>query len=144
MANTDHLEDAASLQAKVDNLEFQATIKEQEIKKLKTKLNTVKEQLDGLKDMVKVLEHEKKSTESMIHALKDQISYLKIKCKETDRLCNEVTKLKLLLKDSENVQRAIAGSRAEVNEMLKNENNIESLALLAATLKKYKHKFNNI
>lgn len=74
--------------------------------------------------------------ESGIHALKDQISYFKSKARETDKLAEEVVKLKSSIKDMENVQTAIKGTREEVNEMLKNENNIESLAILAAILKK--------
>lgn len=82
------------------------------------------------------LESKIKVHESAIHALKDQISYFKSKARDSDKLSEEVVKLKNSIKDMESVQLAINGTREQVNEMLRNENNIESMAILAATLKK--------
>lgn len=82
------------------------------------------------------LERQIKVHESAIHALKDQISYFKSKARENDKLSEEVIKLKNDIKNMESVQLAINGTREQVNEMLRNENNIESMAILAATLKK--------
>lgn len=82
------------------------------------------------------LESKLRLYESTIHALKDQISFFKSKAKETDRLNLEITKLKQSVKDLENVQMALDGNRDQVYDMIRNEHNIESLAILAATLKK--------
>lgn len=83
------------------------------------------------------MESDLRTYESTIHALKDQISFFKSKSKESDRLNAEIAKLKQTMRDVQSVQLAIDGTRDEVMQMLKNENNIESLAILAATLKKY-------
>lgn len=74
--------------------------------------------------------------ESTILALKDQISFFKSKSKETDRLNVEIAKLKQKLKDLENVQLALSGTKDQVFEMIRSEHNVDSLAVLAATLKK--------
>lgn len=74
--------------------------------------------------------------EPTILALKDQISFFKSKSKETDRLNSEIVKLKQSLKDLQNVQLALDGTRDQVYDMIRNEHNVESLAVLAATLKK--------
>lgn len=82
------------------------------------------------------LETNIRTYESTIYALRDQISYFKSKSKETDRLNSEIVKLKQSLKDLENVQLALDGTREQVNDIIRNEHNVDSLAILAATLKK--------
>ncbi|KAJ8983374.1 hypothetical protein NQ317_010467 [Molorchus minor] len=82
------------------------------------------------------LENKARSHESAIHALKDKMSYFKSKSNETDRLREEVTKLKNKIKDMESIEMAINGTRDEVNNVLRTERNVESLALMSAILKK--------
>lgn len=85
---------------------------------------------------IKELENDIRTYESTIHAFKDQISFFKSKSKETDRLNTEIVKLKQTLKNLQNVELALGGTRDQVNEMIRNEHNVDSLAILAATLKK--------
>lgn len=69
-------------------------------------------------------------------ALKEQIKYFKEQAQNSNRLKTEVTKLRTELKDLEHVQTAICASRHQVEQIIQNESNVDSLALLAATLKK--------
>lgn len=82
------------------------------------------------------LESNIRTYDSTVIALKDQISYFKSKSKETDRLNSEIVKLKQTLKDLQNVQLALDGSKEQVYEIIRTEHNVESLAILAVTLKK--------
>ncbi|CAH0552071.1 unnamed protein product [Brassicogethes aeneus] len=137
ISNTEHIkEDVGTLQSKLDNLNFQIKLKDKDIKNFGEKYTKIKKNNAALREEVQQLEHGKKVFESAIHALKDQLSYFKSKAKDVEKIIEENQKLKTRLKDVENVQQAINGSRAEVNEMIKNQNNIESLAILAAMLKK--------
>lgn len=74
--------------------------------------------------------------ESVMAALKDQIKFFKQKSLSCDKLIVEVNQLKSELKNFENVQVAMSGSRQQVEDLIRNENNVESLALLASTLKR--------
>lgn len=68
--------------------------------------------------------------------MKDKLDTVKIRASEVDKLKTEISVLKSTLQNAEKVQTAIHGTRAEVTEILRNETNIEALALLSATLKK--------
>ncbi|KAJ8962846.1 hypothetical protein NQ318_001246 [Aromia moschata] len=137
LANTDGCtEDAGTLQNKVHDLQFQITLKEKDIKLFSEKYSKAKAQNIALREEIKELEDKCKSHESAIHGLKDRMVYLKSKSKDNDKLTEEVAKLKTRVKDMENIHLAVTGSKEDVNEMLRNEKNVESLALLSAILKK--------
>ncbi|KAJ8916316.1 hypothetical protein NQ315_005011 [Exocentrus adspersus] len=137
LTNTEGVaEDAGTLQNKLENVQFEMQLKDNDIKLYTHKYKKAKHQVDGLREEVTKLESKIREYESSIHALKDQISYFKSKARESEKLSEEVVKLKNSIKDMENVQLAVNGTREQVNDILKNERNIESLALLVATLKK--------
>lgn len=85
----------------------------------------------------KELEHGGKRLESIIHAQKEQIKYFKDQVQNCDRLREENVRLKNEVKSLDQVQIALGGTRQQVEDIIRNENNIESLALLASILKKY-------
>lgn len=85
---------------------------------------------------MKELEHKQSVSESVIHALKEQVAYFKLKSKETTRLNEEVVRLKEKLKDLEDVQLVLTGSKQQVSDMLRHNRDPESLSLLVSTLKK--------
>lgn len=68
--------------------------------------------------------------------MKDQVSYYKAKYKESESQAAEIIKLKQNIKNLENVRLALDGTTEQVNEMIRSEHNSESLAILAAMLKK--------
>jgi hypothetical protein len=124
------------LQSKLDNLQFQLTLKDKDVKNFTDKYKKIKNQNVALRGELSESENKLRIHDSVVHALKDQISFFKSKAKERDRLIEELSKMKSKLKHMESIQLAVNGSREEVNDMLKNENDIESLVILAATLKK--------
>lgn len=71
-----------------------------------------------------------------MYALNQQILYFKQKSKENDKLSDEVIRLKDKLRNMEDVQAVISGSRDEANEMLRHNRDPNALALMASTLKK--------
>lgn len=85
---------------------------------------------------VKELELAEKRYESVAAAFKEQIKYFKSQAQNCSKLQDEITRLRNEVKNLEQVQVAVTGSRQQVDEIIRNENSIESLALLAATLKK--------
>lgn len=89
------------------------------------------------REEVRDLETKARVSDSSIHALKEQISYLKTKCKETDRLHDEIDRLKNKLKHMENVELVISGSVDEVEDMLRLNHSTEQLCMLVSTLKRY-------
>ncbi|KAK9877432.1 hypothetical protein WA026_018542 [Henosepilachna vigintioctopunctata] len=135
--NTDHItDDIGTLQAKLDGANFKLHLKKHELTELYEKFDLREAQNLQLRQLVANLEQKIGSLESNTHALKEKLSFFKSKAKDSERLQSEVNSLKENLKDVQKVETALYGTRAEVNEILKNETNIEALALLSATLKK--------
>lgn len=85
---------------------------------------------------MKELENKQSVSESVMHALKEQVAYFKLKAKESNRLNDEVVRLKEKVKDLEHVQLVITGSKEQVNDMLRHNKDPHSLSLLVHTLKK--------
>ncbi|KAG5872566.1 hypothetical protein JTB14_033983 [Gonioctena quinquepunctata] len=137
LANTDAGQaDVGTLVNQVENLQFKISLNEKNNKKYREKIHKLESQTRGLREEVSQLENKEKVHESAIHALKDQIAYFKGKAKESDQLSAEIVRLKNSMKNMDNIQLAINGTRDQVNEILRNEHNMDSLALLVATLKK--------
>ncbi|XP_044263511.1 E3 ubiquitin-protein ligase TRAIP [Tribolium madens] len=132
----DETADPATLQYKIDALQFQLALKDKDVQNYTTKYQKAKTQNVALRTEVQELESKIRTHESIVNALKDQISYFKEISRDRDRLSESYFKLKETVKKYANVETAINGTREAVTEMIKNESDIESLALLAATLKK--------
>lgn len=136
ISNAEQAQDAAILLHKLDNANFSISLKEKEIKTINEKKYKLKQQNKSLREEVARLENNDRTMESTMHAFKDQIVYFKSKAKDTDRLSDEIIKLKSTIRNMENVEAVLKASREQVNNILRDEHNVESLALLAATLKK--------
>ncbi|KAF7273952.1 E3 ubiquitin-protein ligase trul-1-like [Rhynchophorus ferrugineus] len=129
-------EDATVLQHRLDGVEFQLRLKDKDISNLTEKKKELKKQNMALRLELKKMEETAITHQSAIAALKDQIKFFKTKSLKCDSLKEEVDHLKNQLKDLHHVQLAITGSRKQIDDIIRNENSIESLALLVATLKK--------
>nr|CAI5820223.1 unnamed protein product [Callosobruchus analis] len=136
MQNTDGNNDMGTILNKVDNLEYQNRMLDKDVKDYKEKVSTLKKQNGLLRQEIKTVESSLKAYETTIISLKEQMSYFKSKSKESEKLSVEIVKLKNTIKNMENAQKAINGTRDQVNEMLKNEADVESLAIYGAMLKK--------
>ncbi|CAG9769907.1 unnamed protein product [Ceutorhynchus assimilis] len=128
--------DSTVLQYKLEAAEFSMKLKERDANEIAKTNQKLKEQNKSLRSSIKELELATPRFESVIAALKDQIKYFKNEAKKCAQLESEVKMHKNRIKDLEHVQLAVEGSRLQVDEIIRNENNVESLALLAATLKK--------
>lgn len=87
--------------------------------------------------MVLSLEESERSSKSVILALRDQVSYFKKKSKEVEKLKEETNQLKETLSSMDKVESVLHGSKADVEEILRNERSMSTLALLSVSLKKY-------
>lgn len=138
LANTDHIgDDVGTLQSKVDNLRFQISLKDKDIKDYKEKYKTYRLQNAALRLEVSNVEGRLKSHESTVHGLRDRITFYKSKATECERLLDENQILKTKIRTLETVQTAVNGTREEANEAFRNESNRESLLIMCMTLKKY-------
>ncbi|VEN33809.1 unnamed protein product [Callosobruchus maculatus] len=136
MQNTDGNTDMGTILNKIDNLEYQNRMLDKDVKDYKEKVSTLKKQNGLLRQEIKTVESSLKAYETTIISLKEQISYFKSKSRESEKLTAEIVKLKNTIKNMENAQIAINGTRDQVNEMLRNEADVESLAIYGAMLKK--------
>ncbi|XP_060533668.1 E3 ubiquitin-protein ligase TRAIP-like isoform X2 [Cylas formicarius] len=129
-------EDPIILQNKLDSLEYQMRLKEKELQNLSEKYGKVKKQNEGLRQEVSNLTQTEKAHNSAVLGLKEQVHFFKKRAKDCEKLDAEIHHLKSRIKSMENVELALTGTRKEVEDIIRNETNIESLALLASTLKK--------
>ncbi|XP_066262668.1 E3 ubiquitin-protein ligase TRAIP-like isoform X1 [Euwallacea similis] len=129
-------DDVTVLQHKLDSIEFSMKLKEQEMKNIAIKNKEIENKNKALLLHVKELETSERTYDSIVAALKEQVKFFKGQVKNCNKLKDEVTKLKNEIKGLENVQIAVSGTKQQVQDIIRNENNVESLALLAATLKK--------
>ncbi|XP_017781704.1 PREDICTED: E3 ubiquitin-protein ligase TRAIP [Nicrophorus vespilloides] len=129
-------EDIGTLQNRVDSLQFQVKLKDLDIKKYTEQASKYKSQNAGLRKELTDLENKVRTLESVIRALKEQVQFFKDKSRENDRVNDEMLRLKERLKAMENTQVALYGSTDQVNEMLRHNNNPESLTILVSTLKR--------
>ncbi|XP_056640633.1 E3 ubiquitin-protein ligase TRAIP-like [Diorhabda sublineata] len=134
--NKDSNLDATSLTYKLENANFTLSLKEKELKKVIEQNQKLEEINKSLRREIAKIETEGKGLQSTILAIKEQVTHYKNKCKEVDVLSSEILKLKNKIKDMGNIELVINGSRDQVNDILREEHNVESLALLTVTLKK--------
>lgn len=138
LANTDHIEDdVGTLQSKIDNLNFQISLKDKDIKDYKEKYKIYQIQNACLRLEVSGVEDRLKSHESTVHGLRDRVTFYKSKATECERLADENQILKTKIRNMETVQTAVNGTREEANEAFRNESNRENLLIMCMTLKKY-------
>lgn len=69
-------------------------------------------------------------------ALQDQVKYFKSEAKESKRMSSEVVMLKAKLRDMENLALVTDGTKQEVNDMLRHNQDPNALGLMVVTLKK--------
>ncbi|CAG9863536.1 unnamed protein product [Phyllotreta striolata] len=136
VSTLDQTADPATLLHKIDNLNFSSTLKDKEIKNFKEASEKLTEKNRLLREEVAKLMDNERSLVSSTHILKDRLQHYKSKVKETDKLVEEISNLKGVIRSMENAEKVIHGTRAQVEDLLRNEHNSDALALLAATLKK--------
>ncbi|XP_050294940.1 E3 ubiquitin-protein ligase TRAIP [Anthonomus grandis grandis] len=128
--------DCSVLQNKIENLEWNMKLKDQEVKSVGTKNKELSTQNKNLRQYIKKLEADERGHESVIVALKDQIKFFKTEAQQANKYRDEAVSLRNELKNVELVQKAVSSTRSQVEDLIRNETSIDNLALLAATLKK--------
>lgn len=73
---------------------------------------------------------------STIHELQSQVSYFKTKSKEADRAQEEIVSLKKKIEGLEKTHFVLNATKEEVQDMMRQNNDQDTLCLLVATLKK--------
>jgi len=93
------VEDATTLQQKVDNMTFQVKLKEKDINNLTETRDKLQNMVVGLRTEVKRVESEVNSKNCVIHALKEQIEFYKVQCQDMDSQKKELERLKKNVED---------------------------------------------
>ncbi|XP_046603029.1 E3 ubiquitin-protein ligase TRAIP [Neodiprion virginianus] len=136
-SNTDtNREDVGQLHSKIDSLKFEIKLKDLDIKNCGEENAKFKAQNTGLRAEVKKLEVEIEKHRSAIYALKEQAKYLKEKSSDADAAQKEVVRLKACLQQCHQIQTLITGSQVEVDKMLSESHDRESLVTYLSIMKR--------
>ncbi|XP_057663728.1 E3 ubiquitin-protein ligase TRAIP-like isoform X1 [Diorhabda carinulata] len=125
--------DATSLTYKLDNMNLTLSLKEKELKNVKEAKKKLEEMNGALERDIAMRDTEKKGLQYTLRGLIERVVHFKNKSKEVEV---EILKLENKIKDMENIEMVLNGSREQVDDILKEGHNIEFLALLTVTLKK--------
>lgn len=71
-----------------------------------------------------------------MHALQSQVLYFKSKAKERDRAQEEIVSLKKKIEGLEKTYLVLTATKEEVQDMMRRNNDQDTLCLLVTTLKK--------
>ncbi|KAL6267590.1 hypothetical protein P5V15_000664 [Pogonomyrmex californicus] len=136
-SNSDSIvEDATSLQEKIDNLTFQVKVRDENLKKLTKANEKLEKQTTGLRHEVRKVESEMSSKNNAIHALKEQIKFCKQQCSDIDNYKKENAHLKKNLEHLKNVQTLVDSSVKEVDDVITMMHDTSKLITYIAVLKK--------
>lgn len=97
--NVSILDDAATLQEKLDNLQFQMVLKEKDVTDFTKMAAEAQSQVVGLRKEVLKLEAEMEQKNSAMHALKQQVKHFKQISDDGLKYKKDAEKLKLKLSD---------------------------------------------
>ncbi|XP_036141912.1 E3 ubiquitin-protein ligase TRAIP isoform X2 [Monomorium pharaonis] len=136
-SNSDSIvEDATSLQHRIDNLLFQLKLKDTNLNNLTDSNKQLETKTTGLRQEVRKLESEIKSKDSAIRALKEQTKFLQQQCLDADNYKRENKHLKENLQNLKNVQDLINISVDEVDDVIMMTSDSSKLVTYIAVLKK--------
>ncbi|KAL1512537.1 hypothetical protein ABEB36_002118 [Hypothenemus hampei] len=123
------------LQYKLDNAEFNIKLKDKEMKSLANKNTELETQNSSLRTLIKDMQLEESKQASRLLEYKDQLKKYKEQVQGCDKLKNDIRKFKNDIRNLENMQIALKGTQQQVADIVRNENNIENLAVLVSILK---------
>ncbi|XP_018047569.1 PREDICTED: E3 ubiquitin-protein ligase TRAIP-like [Atta colombica] len=137
-SNNDSIaEDPASLQNKIDNLNFQLKLKDKNLSNLTEDNDKLKNQTAGLRHRIYEVESEVINQNSAIHAYKDQIKFYKQQCSNAENDRKENEELKKKLKFLKNVQNLIDdSSTSNVENITMQTDDVSKLRIYIGILKK--------
>ncbi|KAG5318644.1 TRAIP ligase, partial [Pseudoatta argentina] len=137
-SNNDNIaEDAASLQNKIDNLNFQLKLKDKNLSNLTEDNDKLKNQTAGLRHKIYEVESEIVNQNSAIHAFKDQIKFYKQQCSNAENDRKENEELKKKLKFLKSVQNLIDEySTSNVEDITMQTDDVSKLRIYIGILKK--------
>ncbi|XP_011065009.1 PREDICTED: E3 ubiquitin-protein ligase TRAIP-like [Acromyrmex echinatior] len=137
-SNNDNIaEDAASLQNKIDNLNFQLKLKDKNLSNLTEDNDKLKNQTAGLRHKIYEVESEIVNKNSAIHAFKDQIKFYKQQSSNAENDRKENEELKKKLKFLKSVQNLIDEySTSNVEDITMQTDDVSKLRIYIGILKK--------
>lgn len=135
--NDSIVEDPASLQNKIDNLNFQLKVKDKKFSDLTEDNDKLKNETAGLRQRVIEVENEVNGKNSAIYACNEQIKFYKQRCSNAENDRKEKEKLTEKLKLLKNVQNLIDdSSKSNVEDITMQTNDISKLRIYIGILKK--------
>lgn len=88
------------------------------------------------REEIKCLEDQSAIAKSSMHALQSQLLYFKAKAKESDKTQEEIVNLKKRIESLETTHAVLTATKEEVQDMMRHNNDQDTLCLLVTTLKK--------
>ncbi|XP_076243156.1 TRAF interacting protein no poles [Calliopsis andreniformis] len=130
------IEDATSLQDKLDKLNFQLLVKEKDIKHYTQKCETLEKQNGELRKEVYKVESELNKKNSTIYAFKEQIKYFKEQNLEVESIKKEVEQLKKKNENYKNIQTLLEASTEDIDEMISKTSDPNTLITYISVMKR--------
>lgn len=141
--NDSIIEDPSFLQQRIENLNFQIKLKDREIDTLRAIEKKLEKETLGLRQEVRKVESSIKSKESAILAFKEQLEFYRHENQELKKFNEEINtykhEIKLLKKELgllKNIQNLIETSIPEVDAMLAETHDANTLATYVSVLKR--------
>ncbi|XP_063698611.1 E3 ubiquitin-protein ligase TRAIP-like [Culicoides brevitarsis] len=136
LSNEDLAEDAGTLITKVDNLTLQVRQKDGKIGSLETEIEKRKKELSKSAKIVQTLEKNLKTTEALLNAHREEVKLLKLDNAHVHQLASENKELKQKVEIMKTVEDVLAATAAEVEDLIKKENDPRVLGVLVTSLKR--------
>lgn len=130
------IEDTCSLQDKLDKMNFQLILKQNELKQFMEKSETFEKQNAELKKEVYKLESDLRARKCAIDALKDQIKYFKQQNLEVEGKRQEIEQLRKEIETYKNVQTLLEASTEHVDEIISRTSEPSTLITYICVMKR--------
>ncbi|XP_018395173.1 PREDICTED: E3 ubiquitin-protein ligase TRAIP-like isoform X2 [Cyphomyrmex costatus] len=128
-------EDVATLQNRIDNMNFQLKLKDKDLNNLTEDNKNLKYQTNKLKQKIIEVESEITKKVNAIYAYKEQIISYKQYCMATENDKKENNELKKKIEHLRNVQNLLDSSTTEVDDVISKTNDTSKLVTYITVLK---------
>ncbi|XP_065168961.1 uncharacterized protein [Atheta coriaria] len=128
-------EDVATLQARLDTVKFEISVKEQNLMDYASKYKRCKAKCVMLKESIVEMEQEQRTHETNMLALQTQLKSYQERARDKDKLVVEIEQLKKQIDSMDHLKTMLTNCDQQSNLILNQNNDANSLAILSGTLK---------
>ncbi|XP_063982766.1 paramyosin [Diachasmimorpha longicaudata] len=129
-------EDAASLQLRLENMQFQLDLKESSIRENQKNYHDMKKQRDLLRAEVRKCENELTKKDSAIFALKEQAKFLRAEADEKNVIAAKFESLKSKTDEYKAVEKLLSSTARAADELIATTHDASKLSVYVSVLKR--------